>query len=209
MKSWAESLGGINYPLLSDFWPHGAVAERYGVLRQEDGISERAIFVLDRQGIIRYIDVHDIADQPDNDEIINVLRQLEREDAPVDPGALAVSSGVYFDLEDADELSPAEPDAAEAVVEEPEEEEQVPLGRLVLYCARWCKDCKKAKAWLDERGLVYEEVDIDFDMDARAQVRKWANGYLITPTFKVDEEIVLDFDAPKLEAALKKTGHLK
>ena len=202
MQSWAESLGGINYPLLSDFWPHGAIAERYGVLRQKEGISERAIFVLDSHGIIRYIDVHDIAEQPDNDEIFNVLRQLEIEEKTIDPGMLAISSGVYFEPEAVDELP-----AGEALVAAVEED--APLGKVVVYCARWCKDCKKAKAWLDERGLDYEEVDIDFDFDARAQVRKWANGFLITPTFKVDEEIVLDFDAPRLEAALRKTGHLK
>ena len=35
MKAWAESLGGINYPLLSDFWPHGEVCDRYGVMLYE------------------------------------------------------------------------------------------------------------------------------------------------------------------------------
>jgi len=46
---WAKSLGGISFDLLSDFHPHGAVAEAYGVLR-EGGISERAIFVVDKSG---------------------------------------------------------------------------------------------------------------------------------------------------------------
>jgi alkyl hydroperoxide reductase subunit AhpC len=59
LKAWAESLGGINYPLLSDFWPHGQVSDLYGVLRKE-GYSERAIFIIDRDGIIRYIDIHAI-----------------------------------------------------------------------------------------------------------------------------------------------------
>ena len=39
LTAWAESLGGIHYPLLSDFWPHGSVAERYGVLRSADGFT--------------------------------------------------------------------------------------------------------------------------------------------------------------------------
>ena len=64
LRAWAESLGGISYPLLSDFWPHGAVATRYGVLRPQ-GYSERALFVLDKWGILRYIDIHDIDKQPD------------------------------------------------------------------------------------------------------------------------------------------------
>ncbi len=44
---------------LSDFWPHGRVALSYNVLRSE-GIAERAIFVIDKDGIIRYMEVHDI-----------------------------------------------------------------------------------------------------------------------------------------------------
>lgn len=73
--AWAKSLGGITYPLLCDFYPHGAVAEAYGVLRSE-GMSERAVFIIDKTGIIRYIDVHDIAEQPDEEQIFDELRKL-------------------------------------------------------------------------------------------------------------------------------------
>lgn len=73
--SWAKSLGGLDYPLLSDFWPHGAVAEKYGVMR-EDGKTERALFIVDKEGKIAYIDVHDISLQPDNEDLFEVLRQL-------------------------------------------------------------------------------------------------------------------------------------
>ena len=77
-KAWAKELGIKNTRLLSDFWPHGEVAEKYGVLRSE-GKSERALFIIDKQGVIRYIDIHDIHDQPSNE----VLRQAIRE---TDPG---------------------------------------------------------------------------------------------------------------------------
>src|SRR5512136_2939373 len=76
LKAWAESLGGINFPLLSDFWPHGAVAVKYGVLRPE-GHSERAIFMIDKRGIIRYIDIHNIDEQPDNDVLFAELRKID------------------------------------------------------------------------------------------------------------------------------------
>lgn len=78
LKAWADSLGGITYPLLSDFYPHGKVAEKYGVLRSE-GYSERAIFVIDKAGIIRYVDIHDIDQQPNNDVLFEVLYELEPE----------------------------------------------------------------------------------------------------------------------------------
>ncbi len=75
LKAWADHLGGIDYPLLSDFWPHGAVAQRYGVLRPE-GHTERAVFLVDPQGAIRYIDIHDINDQPANAVVLAELRRL-------------------------------------------------------------------------------------------------------------------------------------
>jgi alkyl hydroperoxide reductase subunit AhpC len=75
-KAWAKSLGGISYPLLSDFWPHGMVALKYGVLRAE-GFTERAIFIVDKQGKIRYIDVHPIGDQPKNSVLFEELKKIE------------------------------------------------------------------------------------------------------------------------------------
>lgn len=74
-RAWAQTLGGITYPLLSDFFPHGRVADEYGVLRPE-GMAERAIIIIDRSGIVRYIDVHNIAEQPDEEQIFDELRKL-------------------------------------------------------------------------------------------------------------------------------------
>lgn len=74
--AWAKSLNVENVPLLSDFWPHGQVAQSYGVLR-EQGFTERAIFVVDKEGVIRYIDIHDIDEQPDNEVLLDVLRDLD------------------------------------------------------------------------------------------------------------------------------------
>ena len=73
-KAWAKSLGGITYDLLSDFEPKGEVAKKFGVYRPE-GYTERALFVIDKQGKIIYKDVHDISKQPDNEEIFEVLRK--------------------------------------------------------------------------------------------------------------------------------------
>jgi peroxiredoxin len=73
--SWAKSLGGITYDLLSDFEPKGEVARKYGAYRAE-GYSERALFVINKQGKIIYKDIHEIGKQPDNEEIFEVLRTL-------------------------------------------------------------------------------------------------------------------------------------
>jgi peroxiredoxin (alkyl hydroperoxide reductase subunit C) len=62
--AWIQAMGGVWFPVASDFWPHGRVAKLYGVLRS-DGTTERALIVVDKKGIIRYIDVHDINERPD------------------------------------------------------------------------------------------------------------------------------------------------
>lgn len=76
--AFAKSLGGIeHYPLLADFHPKGSVSQKYGVWKDDKGISERAIVIVDKQGIIQYIDVHDIGEAPDNAQLFDVLRELD------------------------------------------------------------------------------------------------------------------------------------
>jgi peroxiredoxin len=72
--AWAAQLG-ITFPLLSDFYPHGAVAERYGVLNPR-GMPERAIFIVDQAGIVRYIDVHLLKEAPDEAVLFEELAKL-------------------------------------------------------------------------------------------------------------------------------------
>lgn len=75
--AWTNQMGQLWFPVLSDFWPHGAVAKKYGVLRS-DGVSERALFVIDKKGIIRYIDVHDINKRPSLEDLIGALEKLRK-----------------------------------------------------------------------------------------------------------------------------------
>ncbi|HBE94118.1 MAG TPA: peroxiredoxin [Desulfovibrio sp.] len=74
--AWVQEMGGLWFPVLSDFWPHGAVAASYGILRK-DGMAERALFVIDRQGVIRFIDVHDINTRPELGALMRALDQLQ------------------------------------------------------------------------------------------------------------------------------------
>lgn len=74
--AWAKSLGGLTYDLLSDFEPKGEVARAFGAYREADGISERALFIVDKEGRIAYKDIHDIGDQPDNEDLLEALRKL-------------------------------------------------------------------------------------------------------------------------------------
>ncbi len=174
LRAWAESLGGITYPLLSDFFPHGQVTQLYGVLREE-GFPERSIFVIDKQGVVCYADVHDIGQQPDNDEIFRVLNDLEPEAA----AALAESDRA----------------AADQVVARP-------AADVILYCTPWCGDCRQARTWLQAHAIAYTEVDISKDREAAKRVRGWASGFETTPTFDIKGQIIVDWQPDAVAKAL-------
>jgi peroxiredoxin len=76
LYAWTNQMGKLWFPVLSDFYPHGRVAATYGVLRS-DGTSERALFVIDKKGVIRYIDVHDINKRPPLESLIRELEKLK------------------------------------------------------------------------------------------------------------------------------------
>ena len=80
LHSWTRNMcgveGGVWFPVFSDFYPHGAVAKKYGVLRS-DGVSERAIFIIDKKGIIRHIHIHDINDKPSIEDLAKELENLK------------------------------------------------------------------------------------------------------------------------------------
>jgi alkyl hydroperoxide reductase subunit AhpC len=79
--AWQElSVGPLQFPLGSDFFPHGEVARKYEVFRTGDpvpGIAERAAFVIERgTGIIRFVRVYHLGQQPDIEELLGAVRQL-------------------------------------------------------------------------------------------------------------------------------------
>ena len=76
LHAWTRQMGGLWFPVLSDFWPHGEVAQRYGVLRS-DGTAERALFIVDKAGHIRYIEVADINRRPDLKNIVDALHAMQ------------------------------------------------------------------------------------------------------------------------------------
>ncbi len=75
LHAWTQQMGKLWFPVLSDFWPHGEVADRYGVLRS-GGVSERALFFIDKKGIIRDIQVSDINKRPDLEYCATALEKM-------------------------------------------------------------------------------------------------------------------------------------
>ena len=77
--AWQKSLGGFDYPLASDFHPHGEVARRYGIFRDEPpipGISERAIFIVDKEGRIAFSRVYELSKVPEAEDVFLELEKL-------------------------------------------------------------------------------------------------------------------------------------
>jgi len=74
--AWAKSLGGISFDLLSDFYPHGAVAQQYGVLRPQ-GFPERAIFIVDKEGRIAWARKYELGEHPEARELLDALEKVE------------------------------------------------------------------------------------------------------------------------------------
>ena len=69
-------MGELWFPVLSDFWPHGEAAQRYGILRT-NGTAERALFIIDKAGIIRFIQVSDINRRPNLKDIADALKAIQ------------------------------------------------------------------------------------------------------------------------------------
>ncbi len=151
----------------------------YGVFRSE-GYSERAIFVIDKNCIIRYVDVHNIDEQPDNEVLFKILADIEG--VPMPPmvgGVVATPEG-------------SEPPAIETGGE----------TRVVMYCTSWCPACRRARAYFNQKGISFTEVDIGRDRAAAARVREWAKGFETTPTFDINGTVIVNFDMAKVNEAL-------
>ena len=77
LYAWTRQMGKLWFEVLSDFWPHGSVADKYGVLRS-DGLSERALFFINKEGIISAILVMDINRSPDLEACKTELKKLNK-----------------------------------------------------------------------------------------------------------------------------------
>lgn len=77
LYAWVKEMRGLWFPVASDFWPHGAVAQAYGVLRTS-GTTERAIVIIDKQGVVRFAEAFNINTRPDLGLIMGELHKLKQ-----------------------------------------------------------------------------------------------------------------------------------
>jgi len=69
---------GLNYPLLADFWPHGAVAKSFGVFNDQVGVANRGTFLVDVDGIIRFSEANEIGVGRDPQTWMDAIAGLTR-----------------------------------------------------------------------------------------------------------------------------------
>jgi peroxiredoxin len=76
-KAWAESLAITRTPLLCDFWPHGKVAQDYGLFRDTNGFSERANVIIDTKMNVAFVRVYPVHSVPDINEVIGFIEKMK------------------------------------------------------------------------------------------------------------------------------------
>jgi peroxiredoxin len=75
-RAWAEAIGIKETSLPADFWPHGGVAQAYGIFRERNGFSERAVFIVGKEGQVRFRKIYPMKELPDIEEILKALEDL-------------------------------------------------------------------------------------------------------------------------------------
>lgn len=76
LGAWSTAMGGIRHPLLADFWPHGGVAKTYGLFNEAAGIVNRALLIIDPDGIVRHTEAHQRT-LPDPAAALAKLKELQ------------------------------------------------------------------------------------------------------------------------------------
>ena len=77
LKVWAQSLGGIGHPLLSDFYPHGQASKSLGIFNEAGGYPNRSVTLIDPQGIVRAFHVYPAGVLPQANEVLAELVKLQ------------------------------------------------------------------------------------------------------------------------------------
>jgi peroxiredoxin len=84
-NAWAKTLGITQTRLLSDFWPHGAVAQQYCLFLEKEGISRRANIIIDEQQTVSFMKNYPVSQLPNIQEILKVLTTKQTTKKPKNP----------------------------------------------------------------------------------------------------------------------------
>ena len=78
LRVFAAGLGGVAHPLLSDFHPKGKVLGSYGVFNEDTGTARRSVFIIDKEGVLRWSQVYKPGTLPNPDDVLAELQKLQK-----------------------------------------------------------------------------------------------------------------------------------
>jgi alkyl hydroperoxide reductase subunit AhpC len=78
LKTWAQSMGGVGYPLLSDFHPHGKASQALGIYNAEGGFPLRSVVLIDPQGVLRAVHSYAAGLLPVPDEVLGEIAGMQK-----------------------------------------------------------------------------------------------------------------------------------
>ena len=98
--NWAESIGGVSFPLLADFHPKGEVAKKYGLYLEEAGITDRATVIIDADGVVQHISAVGPPGERDIGELLELCKKVDADykgdcATPCEPGKLPAGTKAY------------------------------------------------------------------------------------------------------------------
>ncbi len=97
---------------------------------------------------------------------------------------------------------------SEGSTEEPSAAADGNRPRVVMYSTTWCGSCRAAKRYFADKGVAYEEIDIERVPGAAEKVMAWANGNKTVPTLVIGNEVIVDWRRNLVEKALVSEGIL-
>ncbi len=77
LVTWAQTMGGVGYPLLSDFHPHGKASEAMGVYNVQGGFPQRSVIVIDPEGVVRAHHAYPAGTLPVPDEVLGEIAGMQ------------------------------------------------------------------------------------------------------------------------------------
>ena len=151
--------------------------------------------------------LHDLAAAPDGQCVL--CRRAATQRAPVDPwvvlGAVAAVLGVCVVYRAAAAwMSRPDPAAGDAAPQTAARSEHGAVN-VVVYTTRWCSVCRRAKQWMSERGIAYEERDVEASTENARHMRS-INPRGSVPTFDLDGQVLVGFSEREVESALRKAA---
>lgn len=179
-QAWIrDGLGEINFPIAAD--KTAEMSRCYGVLKEDEGIAFRGLFIIDPKQTVRYCVLHDLNVGRNTEEIRRVLNALKTGGLC---GAGWKEGEALLEEETVKETAPAEENGA----------------KVKLYTMPDCSYCKKVKKYFAQGNIPYDETDLSTDREGQLFMEQ--RGYRALPVTVIDGEEIVGYNMKKIKELL-------